>query len=73
MGQIVAVNEDGSLNSDQNPAQRGSIVVVYATGGAVEATDQRQITEIVARARAKNYGFRTLIHEVIESDLFKNK
>jgi uncharacterized protein (TIGR03437 family) len=32
VGQVVAVNEDGSLNSDQNPAQLSSIVVLYATG-----------------------------------------
>jgi uncharacterized protein (TIGR03437 family) len=32
VGQVVAVNEDGSLNSDQHPAQLGSIVVLYATG-----------------------------------------
>ncbi len=31
-GQAVVVNEDGSLNSPENPAARGSIVVVYATG-----------------------------------------
>ncbi len=32
MGQVVAVNEDGSINSDQHPAQLGSVVVFYATG-----------------------------------------
>ena len=31
-GNAVVVNQDGSLNSDQNPAPRGSIVVLYATG-----------------------------------------
>ena len=30
--EVVAVNQDGSINSDQNPAARGSIVVLYATG-----------------------------------------
>jgi uncharacterized protein (TIGR03437 family) len=30
--EVVAVNQDGSINSDQNPAARGSIVVMYATG-----------------------------------------
>ena len=32
-GNAVVVNQDGSINSDQNPAPRGSIVVLYATGG----------------------------------------
>lgn len=31
-GQCVAVNENGVLNSSENPAPRGSIVTVYATG-----------------------------------------
>jgi uncharacterized protein (TIGR03437 family) len=31
-GNAVAVNQDGSINSDQNPAPQGSIVVLYATG-----------------------------------------
>jgi uncharacterized protein (TIGR03437 family) len=31
-GSAVVVNEDGSINSDQHPAPRGSIVVLYATG-----------------------------------------
>jgi uncharacterized protein (TIGR03437 family) len=31
-GNAVAVNQDGSINSDQNPATQGSIVVLYATG-----------------------------------------
>ena len=31
-GQAVAVNQDGSLNSASNPAARGSVVVLYATG-----------------------------------------
>ena len=31
-GNAVIVNQDGSINSDQNPAPRGSIVVLYATG-----------------------------------------
>ncbi len=31
-GNVVAVNQDGSINSDANPAERGSFVVLYATG-----------------------------------------
>lgn len=31
-GNAVVVNQDGSINSDKNPAPRGSIVVLYATG-----------------------------------------
>ncbi len=31
-GNAVVVNQDGSINSGQNPAPRGSVVVLYATG-----------------------------------------
>jgi uncharacterized protein (TIGR03437 family) len=31
-GQVIAVHADGSLNSRSNPAARGSIVTLYATG-----------------------------------------
>jgi uncharacterized protein (TIGR03437 family) len=31
-GQGAILNEDSTLNSPSNPAQRGSIVVIYATG-----------------------------------------
>jgi uncharacterized protein (TIGR03437 family) len=32
-GQADALNEDYSVNSDENPAAQGSVVMVYATGG----------------------------------------
>ncbi len=32
-GQAAVLNQDGSLNGDLNPAGRGSIIVLYATGG----------------------------------------
>lgn len=32
-GQGLIRNEDGSLNSPSNPAQHGSVVTIYATGG----------------------------------------
>ena len=31
-GQAVAVNQDGTLNSAANPAARGTVVILYATG-----------------------------------------
>jgi trimeric autotransporter adhesin len=31
-GQAAAVNQDGSLNSASNPAPRGSVISIYATG-----------------------------------------
>jgi len=34
-GQLIAANEDGTVNSADNPASRGSIVVLYGTGEGV--------------------------------------
>ena len=34
-GQAVALNQDGLLNSPANPAEPGSIMVVYGTGGGL--------------------------------------
>lgn len=31
-GQALALNQDGSVNSQANPAARGSVVILYATG-----------------------------------------
>jgi uncharacterized protein (TIGR03437 family) len=31
-GQALAVNEDGTTNSESNPAARGSVITLYATG-----------------------------------------
>ena len=35
--------------------------------------DQPQIETIVAKVREKNYGFRSLIHEIVQSELFQSK
>jgi uncharacterized protein (TIGR03437 family) len=35
VGQAAALNEDGTLNSSSNPAPRGSIVTIFATGEGV--------------------------------------
>ncbi len=40
VGQAIAVNEDGSLNSESHPAGRGSIVTFYATGEGRRSTSQ---------------------------------
>ncbi len=37
-GQAAAVNPDGSLNSEANPAARGSIILLYATGAGDGST-----------------------------------
>jgi hypothetical protein len=48
-------------------------LLVYATGGTSESADGAEIEAIVARAREKNLGLRTLVHEVVQSRLFREK
>ena len=48
-------------------------LITYATGAPPERADRAKIDGIVASARAKGYGFRTLIHEIVASELFLKK
>ncbi len=47
--------------------------VAYATGAAPTTLDKPEIDAISAKVRAKNYGVRTLVHEVVQSKLFQHK
>jgi hypothetical protein len=46
---------------------------VFATGAPVGFSDRPEIEAVLARAKAREYGVRTLIEELIESSLFQNK
>jgi mono/diheme cytochrome c family protein len=48
-------------------------LVTYATGGASQDGDCAEIDAIVARVRERNYGLRSLVHEVVHSKLFREK
>ena len=48
-------------------------LVTYATGAAPDTADKFEIEAIVNRVREKNYGLRTLVHEVVQSKLFQTK
>ena len=48
-------------------------LLTYATGAAPEASDNAEIEAIVRTIREKNYGLRTLVHEVVRSRLFQTK
>jgi predicted RNA-binding protein associated with RNAse of E/G family len=48
-------------------------LVTYATGAPPMAADKPEIEAIVAKVREKNYGLRTLVHEIVQSKLFQNK
>jgi Protein of unknown function (DUF1588)/Protein of unknown function (DUF1585) len=48
-------------------------LTAYATGRAPQATDKAAVDAIVVKIAAKNDGLRTLVHEIVQSDLFQNK
>lgn len=48
-------------------------MIVYSTGADIQFADREVVEQIVEKLRVKNYGFRTLIHEVVQSRVFTNK
>jgi hypothetical protein len=60
-------------NMDQVARALATRLVTYATGAPVRPADQAEIDAIVDRIRAKDAGLRTLVHEVVQSRLFRSK
>lgn len=48
-------------------------VMTYATGAEIEFADRREVEQIVADLSNDDYGFRSLIHAVTQSDIFLSK
>lgn len=63
------------LLTDKDQLARNLVrkVLIYATGADIQFADREIIEQIVAKLRTKNYGFRTLIHEVVQSRVFVKK
>src|SRR5262249_47137506 len=63
------------LLKDKEQLARGLTekLVTYATGAAPTEADQKEIEAIVAAVRAKNYGLRSLVHEIVQNKMFRSK
>ena len=63
------------LLKDKDQLARGLAekLLTYATGGPPAKADQPEIEAVVARLRARDYGFRTLVHEIVQSKMFQHK
>jgi len=48
-------------------------LVTFATGESVESGDELAIDAILKKAESSKFGLRTLIHEVVQSELFTRK
>jgi hypothetical protein len=48
-------------------------LVVFATGAPVRFSDRKKVDEIVERTKVSEFGARTIIHEIVQSELFREK
>ncbi len=48
-------------------------LAVYASGAPVRFSDRAAIEEMLQRASASHYGVRSLVHEIVQSELFRSK
>ncbi len=63
------------LLKDKDQVARALAVrlLTYATGGAPGMADVPEIDAIVKKIRDKDYGLRTLVHELVQSAVFRTK
>ena len=60
-------------DKDQLARNLAGKLLAYATGAPPTPLDDLEVESIIARIRDRDYGFRSLIHEVVRSDLFRSK
>jgi hypothetical protein len=63
------------LLTDPAPIARNLVrqLAVYATGAPVRFSDRVEIERIVQRTSASDYGVRSIVQELVQSDLFQTK
>lgn len=60
-------------DSDQLARSLTTKLLAYATGREPTLADRAEIESIVSNVRNNHYGFRSLIHEVVRSQIFQNR
>ena len=58
---------------DQLARNLAEKLLVYATGADVQFADREVVEQLVAQSRAQKYGFRSLVHDVVQSRVFLSK
>ncbi|MFO0808773.1 MAG: DUF1592 domain-containing protein [Gemmataceae bacterium] len=63
------------LASDEETLAKNLVqqLAVYATGAPVRFSDRAAISSILDRSKPTGYGVRTLVHELVQSELFLSK
>lgn len=61
------------LLEDKDQLARGLAekLLIYSMGRGLRYSDRAVVNDVVAKCREKNYGFRSLIHEVVASKAFR--
>lgn len=60
-------------DKDQLARNLAQKLVIYGTGADIQFADREVVEQLVAKSREKNYAFRSLIHDVVQSRVFLNK
>lgn len=58
---------------EQLAGSLASHLVTYATGAAPTFADRPELAKIVDTLKTKNFGVRAIIHEVVQSEMFRSK
>ena len=67
----VLIEEEKKTNALlKNMTER---LVIYATGAEIQFADRDQIQAIVQKVRSQGGGLRSLVHQIIDSDLFTHR
>jgi hypothetical protein len=70
------VREFKQLLLDSEPMIARNLVqqlLIYATGAPVRFSDRPHVERILTAAKTQEYGVRTLVHQIVQSDLFTSK
>jgi mono/diheme cytochrome c family protein len=60
-------------DKDQLARNLATKLIIYSTGADIQFSDREVIEQLVAKSRADGYGFRSLLHDVVQSRLFLYK
>ena len=60
-------------DKDQLARALAAQLLTYGTGAPPGPAERAEIEAIVGRLRAKDYGFQSLVHEIVQSRAFRNK
>jgi hypothetical protein len=62
------------LNDEQQVARNlAKQLIIYATGSAIRFGDRPVVEKVLARTQASHYGVRSLVHEIVQSEIFQTK